>query len=138
MIARCTPLHRTALKRKPRRFVVPPEVLAYWEWIREQPCVVPVCCGWWRPMMQRRIEVAHVGMRGLGQKSDPMEVIPLCRFHHGREFPYSHHVLGKLFWKIHNLDRYALIRRFKTQYFGLTGIVSSRPSVSVRQGGVPS
>ena len=125
MITRRAYIRRSPLIRKPRRYVVPPEILAYWDWIREQPCVVPICDALpWRK--HNPIEVAHVGVRGLAQKGDPTEVIPLCRFHHGRGYPYSHHVLGKNFWAFHGLDRYALIRSFQERYFGLTAIDSAR------------
>ena len=134
MIARRTPIVRTALKRKPRRYVVPPEVLDYWEWIREQPCAVQGAYVHHHPI----IEVAHVGVRGLAQKCSGWDVLPLCRYHHGRGFAFSHHGLGKLFWSFWNLDRYALIRRFREQYFSLTGIAASRETGSVRPGGVPS
>lgn len=134
MIARRTPIARTALKRKPRRYVVPPVVLAYWAWIRNQPCVV---CGSmvhiYEDHTYSTTEVAHVGLRGLGQKCDPLEVIPLCRLHHARGYPHSHHTLGKKFWTFHGLDRYALIRRFREQYFGLIGHSFSREPESVRQ-----
>ncbi len=95
MIPRRTPLRRTPLKRKPRHYVVPPEVLAYWEWIRQQACAVPGCASnvlkpWAREGLAT-IEVAHVGMRGLSQLCDGWEVISLCRWHHNRGFPESHH-----------------------------------------------
>ncbi len=61
-----------------------------------------------------RSEAAHVGPRGLGQKSNDRETIPLCNRHHrrtgGRE---SYHVLGKRFWTYHNLDRAALIAGYQ-------------------------
>src|SRR5277367_4699015 len=76
MITRHAPLRRSWLKRKPRRYVVPPEILAYWEWIRKQPCGV---CG-----SRMFVQAAHVGMRGLSQLCNGWEVIPLCRFHHDR------------------------------------------------------
>ncbi len=43
--------------------------------------------------------------------------------------------LGKKFWSFHNLDRYEVIRRFREQYFSLTGLVASRETGSVRPGG---
>lgn len=138
MIARHTPLHRTRLVRKPRRYVVPPEVLAYWEWIRLRRCAVPGCVMMTPLCMCFRgstIEVAHVGVRGLGQKCNPWEVIPLCRLHHGRGYPGSHHELGKKFWSFHGLDRMGLIRAFQKRYFSLTGIAASRGTGSVRPGG---
>jgi hypothetical protein len=117
MVARRAYLKRSWLKRKPRRYVVPPEILAYWDWIRKQPCAVCGC--------RRFIEVAHVGMRGLAQLCNGWEVLPLCKIHHARGYPTSHHDLGKRFWVFHNLDRYELIRRYRLRYFGLTGISSA-------------
>lgn len=128
MIARRCSLRRSWLRRKSRRYVVPPEILAYWEWIRKQPCAV---CG-----LRRLIEVAHVGVRGLAQKCNGWEVIPLCRFHHARGFPESHHELGKRFWSYFGLDRCGLIAAYKARYFSLIGISPSRVPESVRPGGV--
>ena len=108
MIPRRTYIRRSWLKRKPRRYVVPPDILAYWDWIRAQPCAV---CG-----VRRGIEAAHVGLRGLAQKCSGWEVIPLCKKHHARGLPESHHELGKRFWIFHNLDRYGLIRKYRTLY----------------------
>jgi hypothetical protein len=118
MITRRAYIRRSPLKRKPRRYVVPPEVLAYWDWIRQQPCVV---CG-----VRRFIQAAHVGLRGLGQKCNGWEVLPLCKIHHDRGFPLSHHVLGKRFWLVHRLDRYALISALKQRYFSLIGQSATR------------
>jgi hypothetical protein len=112
VIARRTYIRRSWLVRKPRRYVVPPEILAYWDWIRKQPCAV---CG-----VRRWIHAAHVGLRGLGQKCSGWEVLPLCKRHHDRGMPHSHHTLGK------RLDRYALIRSFQERYFGLTATESAR------------
>jgi hypothetical protein len=108
MITRRAYIRRSPLVRKPRRYVVPPEILAYWDWIREQPCVV---C-----RVRRFIEVAHVGLRGLAQKCSGWDVLPLCKRHHARGFPTSHHELGKRFWNFHNLDRYESIRRYQKLY----------------------
>ena len=117
MNPRRTYLKRSWLKRKPRRYVVPLEILAYWYWIRTQSCIV---CG-----TRRWIHAAHVGLRGLAQKCDGWEVLPICDRHHNRGFAESHHMLGKRFWVFHNLDRYELIRRYRLRYFGLTGISSA-------------
>jgi hypothetical protein len=130
-MTRRTPIRRTPLKRKPRRYVVPPEALAYWEWIRRQPCVVCGC----KHRFICPVEVAHVGQRGLSQKCDPFEVIPLCQAHHGRGFPESHHTLGKAFWKFHNLDRMELIRSFRGRFVGLIGNAAAAAPESVRPGG---
>jgi hypothetical protein len=123
MIARRTPLHRSWLKRKPRRYVVPSEILRYWDWIRTQPCAV---CG-----RRRGIAAAHVGMRGLSQKCDGWEVIPLCIMHHDRGMRESHHALGKRFWEYWGWDRYGLIRRYR----GLYELVSW--GSGLRSGAVP-
>ena len=123
MITRRTYIGRSWLVRKPRRYVVPPEILAYWEWVRKQPCVV---CG-----TRRGVQNAHVGMRGLGQLCNGWEVLPLCMKHHARGFPTSHHELGKRFWMFWGLDRFESIRVLRERYFGLR--YASRPWV--RQGG---
>lgn len=125
VITRYSYIRRSPLIRKPRRYVVPPEILAYWDWVRKQPCI---CCPSREGRTMRGImwqqsptEVAHVGSRGVGQKSSGWEVLPLCKFHHRRGFPLSHHTLGKRFWSFHGLDRYRLIRELRERYFGLTG-----------------
>ena len=126
MITRRAYIRRSPLVRKPRRYVVPPEILAYWDWIREQPCVV--CGERWRLAAYSRdlpIQAAHVGARGLGQKCNGWEVLPLCRRHHDRGMPESHHTLGKRFWEYFGLDRVGLIRMYRLRYFGLTGVSSS-------------
>jgi hypothetical protein len=127
MITRRAYIRRSPLIRKPRRYVVPPEILAYWEWIRKQRCAVPGC-GVRRlpPFRNPLMDVAHVGVRGIGQKCSGWEVIPLCRKHHRRGFPVSHHTLGKRFWKVHNLDRVQSIRVLRERYFGLTATESGR------------
>jgi len=125
MITRSAPLRRSPLKRKPRRYVVPPEILAYWEWIRKQRCAVPNCLSKRMPLPFFRMstmEAAHIGMRGLSQKCDGWEVIPLCLLHHQRGLPHSHHTLGKRFWSFHGIERYGLIRMYLKRYFGLTGL----------------
>lgn len=68
------------------------------------PCAV---CG------SRPVEVAHVGVRGLMQRSSDLETIPLCANHHrtGKE---AQHVLGKYFWAHHGIDREVTIK--STQY----------------------
>jgi hypothetical protein len=98
----------------------------YLEFIRSLPCVV--CADEWctglipkRSIGIERIlfrhqkaatEAAHVGSRGLGQKSNDRETIPLCRYHHriGRQ---SHHKLQKEFWTTHNLNRAELIAHYQ-------------------------
>ena len=60
-------------------------------------------------------EVAHVGRRGLSQKSSDRETIPLCARHH-RTGKDAHHVLGRKFWEHHGLDRDAIILELNTRY----------------------
>lgn len=78
----------------------------YLEFIRRLPCCV---CKkrWWS-----RVEAAHVGHRGLGQKSNDRETIPLCTHHHtgGKD---AAHRLGKNFWATHNLNRAELIAHYQ-------------------------
>jgi hypothetical protein len=47
---------------------------AYKRWIRSQPCVV---CG-----TRRRIEAAHTGPHGIGQKASDLSCLPLCADQH--------------------------------------------------------
>jgi len=75
----------------------------YLDFVREWPCVLHAagdCIG--------VTEAAHVGDRGMGQKSKDEEAIPLCAGHH-RTGPDSQHVLGKRFWAHHSLNRADLI-----------------------------
>ena len=59
------------------------------------------------------VEGAHVGPRGIGQKSSDLEMIPLCRSHHQHGYPESHHSLGKRFWSHHNIDRWEQIAKYQ-------------------------
>lgn len=64
------------------------------------------------PHQQRsRTEAAHVGERGLSQKSSDREVIPLCAQHH-RTGKDSHHVMGKRFWTFHGIDKQAIVAAY--------------------------
>jgi hypothetical protein len=91
---------------------------AYLAWIRTLQCV---CCerefiGYWFGMQRsQRTEAAHVGQRGISQKSSDREAIPLCAQHHrlGKD---SHHVLGKRFWEHHGLDRFELLEHLNRAY----------------------
>ena len=60
---------------------------AYRAWVRKQPCCV--CQANWG------IEFAHTGPRGLRQKANDLDGIPLCRKHHqwGKG---SYHALGRV------------------------------------------
>lgn len=98
----------------------------YLNFIRSLPCVVcfPVL---WRidPALdgisdRQKIqgsptEAAHVGDRGMSQKSDDRETIPLCMNHH-REGQDAHHKLGKWFWVHHDIDKAKLIKELRERY----------------------
>jgi len=63
----------------------------------------------------RRVEAAHVGEHGLGQKCSDRETVPLCATHH-RTGKDSHHVLGKKFWAHHGLNRDAIVKDLNRLY----------------------
>lgn len=80
------------------------------------PCVVCNRCkvriSW---ISYSRVEAAHVGFRGLGQKCPDRQTVPLCAFHH-RAGPHAAHVLGRKFWDFWKLDRLRLIQEFNERY----------------------
>lgn len=104
---------------------------AYLAWIRTLPCLVCSMavygCSWifspeaelifeTAPVARIRIsEAAHVGVRGLGSKSDDTETVPLCPRHH-RTGNDAHHALGKWFWLYHNLDREVIVAALQRRY----------------------
>lgn len=67
------------------------------------------------PMQQSPTEAAHTGVRGLGQKSNDHESIPLCCEHHTQNRD-SYHRLGKNFFLHHGIDRDALIATLNRKY----------------------
>jgi hypothetical protein len=91
----------------------------YLDFIRSLPCHVcdgPTHWGLLLPRCQDGpTEAAHVGRRGLSQKSPDRETIPLCAKHHrlGKD---SHHKLGKKFWWHHGIDREKLIAELQAYY----------------------
>lgn len=119
---RRTPLKRSAPPRRTwLRCTHPPPlpkwVVEWWDSIRSQVCVVcknQMEAGY-AVTQGSRTEVAHVGLRGIGRKCDPREVLPLCAMHH-RTGPYAHHRLGKHFWEFHGLDREALVVFYQEEY----------------------
>ena len=102
----------TGSQVSPQGFAVRPmRNPAYLRFVRSQPCCV---CG-----SSCRIEAAHTGPHGLGQKSPDTSCIPLCREHHttGND---SYHALGPWrFAEFHQLDIPAWIEELNRQ--GLTG-----------------
>ena len=89
----------------PRRGLVIDE--AYLAWIRKLPCI---CCG-----TIFRVEAAHVGRRGLGQKCSDREALPICEKHH-RTGPQAIHVLGRNWWKVWGLSRHQLVLEYNRRY----------------------
>ena len=72
-----------SLTQLPRPGVNP----AYRAWVRKQPCLI---CG-----INWGIEFAHTGSRGLSQKANDLDGIPLCRSDH-RWAKTSYHTLGRV------------------------------------------
>lgn len=111
------PLKRSALKRKPRK-KQPGDDPKYLEWIRTLPCWVcsstPDIARLAHPEL-RRVEAHHAGDHGFAQKAPDRTAIPLCAYHH-RLSMYSAHLLGKNFWKHHNLDRDQIIKELNERY----------------------
>jgi hypothetical protein len=71
---------------------------AYLAFIRSLPC--SVC------PRDRTIEAAHVGHRGLSQKSSDRETVPLCSLHHKEQ----HRIGLKRFARDYNLDIPTMLR----------------------------
>ena len=81
----------------------------YLRYIRTYPCVVCAASG-------RKVEAAHVGPHGLGQKASDLQSIPLCGRHH-RTGQDSLHKLGPVkFQATHRLDFAALTTMFQAFY----------------------
>ncbi len=124
-LKRSAPPRRTRLKRSAPA-LLPQWVRDWWKWVKAQRCAVctrngeALGCSY---SQGSPTEVAHVGQRGLRQKCDPREVLPLCGVLHHRLGPYSHHRLGKRFWSIHGLDRRALVKYYRERYELETGKV---------------
>lgn len=89
---------------------------AYLAWIRTLPCV---CCEQLLRSLRSEqcgpTEAAHVGERGLSQKSSDLETIPLCRWHHTQS-PEAHHRIGKKFWAYWGIARDALIKSLNERF----------------------
>jgi hypothetical protein len=97
------------LAPRPWKASVPPvRDRKYLAWVRTQPCAV---CGSWR-----WVESAHTGPRGLSQKADDRQAIPLCRVHHQRG-NLSLHKLGPVrFARLYHLDVAELIGELQEMY----------------------
>jgi hypothetical protein len=68
----------------------------YLAFIRRFPCVV---CGEWR-----RIEAAHFGPHGIGQKASDKLTLPLCQEHHRTGKHAYHKMRPSDFATIHGID----------------------------------
>lgn len=86
----------------------------YLAWIRTLPCIVCSLVEFWQ---ESPTEAAHVGVRGLRQKSSDRATLPLCGYHH-RIGLFSHHRAGKNFWTIWKLDKEKLIAELRERYEG--------------------
>ncbi len=109
MITR-TPIKRKRAKPRRGRLRDP----KYMAWISTLHCIV---CG---RCQMHPTEVAHVGVRGIGQKCSDRETLPICERHHqtGR---YALHKLGKHFWALHGLDKMELIAKYQEAYEAVRG-----------------
>jgi hypothetical protein len=85
---------------------------AYVAFIRSQPCCV---CLRWKMKQTTRTEVAHIGLRGLSQKSPDRETIALCSLHH-RTGSTSHHRLGVRFFRFHGLNREIMVAHYQDSF----------------------
>lgn len=95
----------------------------YLAWIRGRACLV---CASLMGGQQARTEAAHVGDRGLGQKCSDYEALPLCEWHH-RTGKASAHVLGKLFWQYHQINRDEELARYQCWYEAETSRTIEKP-----------
>ncbi len=106
-------IQRTAIKRKrskPRRG--PVKDAKYLAWLRTLPCCV---CSSISELQNGKTEAAHVGSRGLGQKCNDREALPICSYDH-REGMFAAHRMGNKFWTHHGLDRDALIAEYNRRF----------------------
>ncbi len=88
-----------------------PEFLA---WLRQQWCIIcEFVTG--SEAGSGHIEAAHIGVRGLRQRSSDHEAVPLCVRHH-RTGKDSHHILGKNFWTHHGLDKLRVLTSLHARY----------------------
>lgn len=91
---------------KPAR---PREDADYLKFLRTQPCAVWGC-------QAHYTEAAHIGGRGLSQKADDRQAIPLCRRHH-QSGPNALHRLGpKRFQLLHRLNFRLIAEKLNQKY----------------------
>jgi hypothetical protein len=145
MITQSKPIKRSPIKKHaPKRrpgFDDP----KYRAWLKEWPCLV--CFAHWceyagttlmlalqsqrrssywlllflrRTVQCGRTEVAHVGLRGLGQRCKDRDAMPLGSGHH-RTLKDAAHVLGKKFWAYHGIDKNEALEMLRRIYKEETG-----------------
>jgi len=96
-----------------RLFVRPVKDSGYLAFVRRFPCV---CCG-----SSRRIEAAHIGPRGLKQKTSDFTALPICFACH-QDGPGALHKIGpEAFQRLQVLDFAALQAMFNGFYFLKSG-----------------
>jgi len=96
-----------------RRYFKPVLDAPYLSFIRKHPCVA---CG-----SARRIEAAHTGPRGLGQKSASFLALPLCPACHRTGSHALHKIGPEQFQIVHGIDFAGLIAMFNRFYCLKTG-----------------
>ncbi len=85
---------------------------AFLAFIRSLPC--SIC------YRTRGVEAAHIGRRGMSQKSSDREAIPLCSLHHQEQ----HRIGLRQFSKSYELDIPALVEQLNQRPFIFIGPVS--------------
>jgi hypothetical protein len=105
---RITTAYKIGPGREPYRPAQPLKDPAYLAFIRAQPCSVPDCRATF-------IEAAHIGSRGLSQKSSDRDAIPLCHFHH-QPAPNAYHKSKHRFERACCLNLAAIIRELNRIY----------------------
>lgn len=96
-----------------RRYIRPAKDSAYLTFIRRFPCVC--CCS------ARRVEAAHIGPRGLKQKTSDCLALPLCFTCHQDGKTALHRIGPEQFQLVHGLDFAALQAMFNRFFFLKTG-----------------
>lgn len=67
-----------------------------------------------------KIEAAHTGPRGRGQKAADESALPICTSGH-RTGRFAHHRAGRKFWAIWGLDRESLVAKFNALFLERNG-----------------
>lgn len=96
-----------------RRYLKPVKDCDYLKFIRRFPCVA---CG-----KSRRVEAAHLGPRGLSQKTSDCMALPLCFTCHQDGKNALHKVGPERFQIMHGIEFAALQAMFNRFYWMKTG-----------------